>query len=348
MATIGNSFLGLADFYKGQTKNGEVADIINMLRQTNSVLDDAVARECNEGKQHKHTVLSGLPSVEWGRLYKGIPNGKAQRTQVTDNTGFVEGRSTVDTRFTEIEKNLGAFRLQEAQAFIESMSQEMARAFFYENQDTNADRITGLTPRFNSLSAENGSQIVDAGGTGSDNTSVWFVTWGTDSTVMLYPQGSSAGLTRDDHGKQRVLDADGNAYYAYEETFRWHAGVAVRDWRKVVRVANIDASELAAGNVDIYKWMRKAYYQGHGFRTADKGNSMPGGGMDGNFAMGRTSIYCNKDVFEALDAANTNAGAGDNYVRLRPMELDGKEVLTYRGMPIRQVDQLLNTEARVV
>ncbi len=348
MPTIGNTMLGLADIYAGSDKHGDVADIINMLSQTNAMVDDMVTRECNSGKQHEHTVMSGLPSIVWGQLYKGIPNSKGQRTQVKDVTGFTEGRSTVDARLAEVEKNLPAFRLQEAQGFIEAMSQEAARAMIYESQSTSPERITGLAPRFSSKSAENGSQIIDAGGTGSNNTSVWFVTWGTDACHTIYPEGSTAGLIREDHGKQRVTDDDGNAYYAFEETFRWHLGVTVRDWRKVVRIANIDAAALEAGTVDIYKWMRKAYYQLHGARTADRGTSRPGGGMDANFAMGHTAVYCNKDVFEALDAKGTNTGGSDNYVRLRPMEVQGREVETYRGFPVRQMDAILNTEARVV
>lgn len=351
MATIGNTYLGLADIYKGQTKTGEVADIINMLRQTNSIMEDAVARECNEGKTHKHTVMSGLPAVTWGKLYEGIPNSKAQRTQVTDSTGFVEGRSTVDARLAEVEPNIDAFRLQEAQGFLESMSQEAARAIFYENQDSSPEKITGLAPRFADLSAETGNQIVDAGGTGSDNTSIWLVTWGTDACQLLYPKGSSAGIMREDHGKQRVTDNDGNAYYALEETFRWHLGVAVRDWRKIVRVANIDVSALQADptNIDgsnngIYHFLRKAYYKVHGIRTLDNGASGVGNGMDGNFGMGRTAIYCNTDVLEALDASQL----GETNVQLRPREVEGKEVLTYRGLPLRQCDQIVNSESRVV
>lgn len=347
MATIGNTYLGLADIYKGKTKTGEVADIINMLRQTNSILDDAVARECNQGKDHIHTVMSGLPSVTWGKLYQGIPNSKSQRTQVTDTTGFVEGLSTVDARLAEVEPNLNAFRLQEAQGFLEAMSQEMARAVIYENQDSNPEKITGLAPRFNDLSAETGSQIISAGGTGSDNTSIWFVTWGMDAVHMIYPKGSTAGLSREDMGKQPVDDGNGNRYWAFQEQFRWHAGVAVRDWRKVVRIANIDVSDLAAGSVDLYDFMRKAYYQVHGIRTLDNGTSNPGNGMDGNFSGGRTVVYCNKDCLEALDGLAVNAGASDNFTRLRPREVEGKEIMTYRGLPIRQVDQIVNTEAQI-
>ena len=200
------------------------------------------ANECDDGRRCRSPVQPGQDShahnlvcraLLWGKLYTGIPNSKAQRTQVEDTTGFVEGRSTVDARLAEVEPNLNAFRLQEAQAYLEAMSQEHQRAVIYESQDSSPEKITGLAPRFSSLSAENGSQIVDGGGTGSDNTSVWFITWGLDSCHLIYPEGTSGGLIREDHGKQRVLDGSGNAYYAFEETFRMHSGVAVRDWRKL-------------------------------------------------------------------------------------------------------------------
>jgi hypothetical protein len=66
------------------------------------------------------------------------------------------------------------------------------------------------------------------------------------------------------------------------------------------------------------------------------------------------AIYCNSDVLEALDADSTpttatiSAGTTrESYVRLRPTEIDGFEVMSYRGIPIRQVDAILNTEAVV-
>lgn len=352
MSVIGNTFLGMADIYKGKTKTGEVADIINMMAQTNSMVLDAVTRPCNEGKSHKYTNINSLPAVSWGMLNRGIPRSKAGRSQAVDTTGFVEGMSTVDARMAQLEPNLQQFRLQEAQTFMESLSQEMERAIIYENQDSNPEKITGLAPRYNSLSAENGSQIIDAGGTGSDNTSIWFITWGTDGCHLIYPQGSMAGIEREDHGRQRVLDEDGNPYYAFEETFRWHCGVAVRDWRKIVRIANIDVSAMQAdpSNIDgsnngLYYYMTKALHQLHGARNIDQGTAK--NGMDGNFGKGRTAIYCNKDVFEALDLLGTNAGANDNYVRLSPREVEGRLVETYRNMPIRQSDQIVNTESRI-
>lgn len=354
MAVLGNGFVNMSDFARAKGSDGTVeGDAINIIAETNEILDDAIARPCNGKNKHETTVISGIPrgNPNWGRLNKGIPGSKVDRTKVEETTGFVEERSTVDARFKDIEgdANFSAFRMQEASGILEGMGQDMAASWFYENSDTNADGIMGLAPRYDDMSAENGSQIIDAGGTGSDNTSIWFVTWAPNACHLIYPPDTTAGVTREDKGEQRVSDGNGDPFYAYEETFKWHTGIAVRDFRKIVRIANIDINELMAETVPLYKFMRKALYQGHGFRKSDKGTQIPGANLDGNFITPRTSIYCNSDVFEALDAmSSNNYGSSDNFIRLSQMEIQGKEVDTYRGMPIRQCDALLNTEQRVV
>lgn len=332
MATIGNTYVDLIDIYKQQDGHGNYVPVIEMLTEMNPILQDAIAVECNKGTTHLHTVRSGLPSVTWGKLYQGIPNSKGKTAQVEDTTGFVEGLSTVDERLLGLSNNEGAVRLNEAQGYLEAMNQEVATKIFYGNTASDPEEFMGLAPRFNDLSAANGNQIIDAGGTGSDNTSIWFVSWGDNQCQLLYPKGTKAGVQREDMGRQRVTDGSGNAYYAKEEKFTWHVGLAVKDWRYVARIANIDVSNMAAGTVKLYDFMRKAYWQLQNRRV-------PGGNL---------AIYCNRDVMETLDALSSNAGASDSFIRLKPMEIQGQEVLTYRGIPIRETDALINTEARVV
>jgi hypothetical protein len=332
MAVIGSTMVDLIDLYKKENPDGTVAEVIEMLSEMNPILDDALFVECNQKTTHKHTVRTGLPSVTWGRFYKGIPNDKGRLAQVEDTTGFVEGKSEVDKRLLAIASNPGAVRLGEAMAYLESMSQEVATKMFYGNTADDPEEFLGLAPRFNDLNAPNGKQIIDAGGTGSDNTSIWFVTWGDNQCQALYPEGTKAGVQREDKGEQKASDSAGNSYYVMEEIFTWHVGLAVKDWRYVSRIANIDVSEMEAGNVALYDFMRKAYYKLQNRRVAG----------------GRMAIYCNRDVMEALDALSTNAGASDSFIRLKPMEIEGKEVLTYRGIPIRESDAIINTEERVV
>src|SRR3546814_404425 len=264
MATIGNSFLNLIDLYRGMGPDGKVdADVIEVLHRLSPAVQDAIATEANKGATHLHTIRTGLPAVTWGRLYKGIPQSKSGKAQVEDSTGFVEGRSEIDERLLDLSAgNEAALRLSEADSFLESMVQEVETGIFYHDSTTTPEKFKGLAARYNVRGCSGaGNNVVHGGGSGSDNMSIWFVTWGEQQTTLIYPKGTRAGLQRTDRGSQQVLDGNSLPYFAKVEEFRWHVGLAVRDWRYNVRVANIDASEVAAGSVDLYALLRQAYYK---------------------------------------------------------------------------------------
>jgi hypothetical protein len=350
MATLGSTYLNLIDMMKASPDGKTIAAVAELLAQNNPILDDAITVEANSGMKHMHTIRTGLPSVSWGMLYKGTPQSKSARQTVEDTTGWVEGMSSVDTRLLKLYPGReGQVLLSEAMSFIESMNQEMARGIFYHDTATTPEKFKGLSARYGALGGGGaGNQIVDGGGSGSDNTSIWFVTWSEQATHLIHPQGTKIGIDRQDKGEQRVLDADGNPYFVKEELFTWHLGLSVRDWRYNARIANVDVSDMLAGNVDLWDLMRKAYYKLHGRRLQRAGNNIKNG--DPSVPIARTAIYMNSDVLQALDALGTaDSGTGGNtLLRLTPRELEGKEVLTYRGIPIRETDALLNTEARVV
>lgn len=336
MAVIGDKFINLLDVAKRSDKKDGVADIVEMLSMLSPVMEDGYAVECNEGKTHLTTIRTGLPSVAWGALYQGIPQSKSLTQQVKDTTGFVEGLSTVDTRLLDISKDPAKIRMTESWAFIEAMKQELETGFFYHDTATTPEKIKGLAARYSSYDATAASStaarnVIHGGGSDSDNTSIWFVTWGPTATQLIYPEGTNAGLIREDKGEQRVLDANGNPYYVKEELFRQHVGVTVKDWRYNARIANIDVSAAQGGSVDLYALMRKAYYRLQSRRV-------PGG---------KQVIYMNRDMLEVLDALATNGGSSDNFVRLQRSEVEGKQIVSYRGIPIHETDALLNTEALV-
>jgi hypothetical protein len=330
MATVGDTYLTLADLYKRQDEKGNVADIIELLAETNPILDDMIVVEANDGTTHLTTMRTGIPAGTFRRLYQAVQPTKSTTKQVRDATGMMENWSEIDAKLVDLSGNPAKLRLTEATAFLEGLNQTAAQRIFYGNTVTDPEEFLGLAPRFSSLSAENGRQIVDAGGRGNDNTSIWFVVWGENTVHGLYPKGSKGGIQRDDKGKQTKETAEG-VYDVYREKFQWDLGLSVRDWRYVSRIANIDVSDMLNGDVQLYNFMRKAFYRLKQRRVTG----------------GRAAIYANTDVLETLDALATNAGSTDSFVRLRPMEIEGKEVLTYRGIPIRETDALINTEARV-
>lgn len=333
MATIGQTFPSLVDMHKASAEG----TVIEILSRQNPILDDAMAVECNMGTIHRHSIRTGLPSVAWGRLYQGVPQSKATMQSVDDTTGFVEAYSSIDMRLLKLAADPAKARLTDSAPFLEAMNQEVATGIFYHDTATTPEKIKGLAARYAVRGgAGAGMQVIHGGGTGSDNTSIWFVTWGDHATHLLYPKGSKAGVSIDDKGEQKTADAGGNPFFTKDTMFTWHLGVAVKDWRYNARIANIDVSDMQAGSVDVWNLMRSAYYRLQS-RRRDAQSS-------------RLAIYMNRDVLEILDRQSSDralTSGRENYTALKAANVEGKEVLTYRGIPIRETDALLNTEALV-
>ena len=335
MATVGNTYLTLSDVAKRTDKDGTTADIIEMLAEFNPILEDAPAVECNNGTKHLTTVRTGLPDATWRRLYEGVQSSKSHTRQVEDATGNLVARSIIDAKLIDLASDPQQLRLTESAPFLETMAQTAARTLIYGNQGSEPAAFTGFAPRFNDLSAENGNQIVDAGGTGSDNTSIWMITWGDTTAHLIYPKGSRAGLQRTDLDLETVTDPNnGGRYEVYEEKFEHDIGLSVRDWRYISRVANIDVSDLvpnAATGADLNELMIQAYYRLRNRRTGS-GNA------------GRLVMYCNTKVKEFLHRQALKANA-NTFIRLS--EVEGREVMSFMGVPIREIDAITNTEERV-
>lgn len=189
-------------------------------------------------------MRTGLPSATWRMLNYGVPPSKSTTAQVTDTVGMLETYSEVDKELADLNGQTAEFLLSESLAFLESMNQEMAETLIYGDTTVHPQRFTGLSARFNSLAAKNGVNIIDAGGTGSNLTSIWLVVWGENTVHGLFPKGSKAGLQQEHKGQVTLEDENGGKYEGYRTHFQWKNGLTVRDWRYVVRIANIDISKL--------------------------------------------------------------------------------------------------------
>src|SRR5690625_1038728 len=247
MPTLDNNNPTLADVAKRLDPGGQIDQIVEMLNETNPILEDATFIEGNLPTGHRTTVRTGLPTPTWRKLYGGVQPTKSTTAQVTDNTGMLEAYAEVDKALADLNGNTAAFRLSEDRAHIEGMNQEMASTLFYGNEGAEPAAFTGLAPRFNDLGAENQDNIINGGGAG-DTTSIWLVVWGPNTVHAIYPKGSKAGLAVNDKGQVTVenVDGSGGRMEAYRTHYRWDAGLTVRDWRYVVRVANVDITGLAS------------------------------------------------------------------------------------------------------
>jgi hypothetical protein len=332
MATLSTNYPTLLDWARRLDPDGSnvTADIVEILNENNEVLQDMMFQEGNLPTGHRSTIRTGLPAPTWRKLYGGVQPSKSTTVQVTDSTGMLEAYAEVDKALADLNGNTASFRMSEDKAHIEGMSQEMADTLFYGNESTEPEAFTGLAPRFNSLSAANGDNIIDAGGTGSDNTSIWLVVWGPNSVHGIFPKGSRAGIQRDDKGQVTIENVDGlgGRMEAYRTHYRWDAGLTVKDWRYIVRIANIDVSDLtatAATGANLYDLITQAL---------ELPPSLNGG---------RPVLYASRKLRTFLRRQGRNLPG----IQVNFDQGVGKQVVTIDEIPLRRTDAILHTEARV-
>lgn len=347
MALIGAVALTYADWAKRLEDDGKVAQIINILSQTNEILDDMLVVEGNLPTGHKTTVRTGLPSATWRLLNYGVAPTKSTTAQIVDSCGMLETYSEIDIALANLNGNTAEFRLSEDVAFLEGMNQQMAGTLFYGNTAVNPERFMGLAPRYNTVvaaTAATAANVVDAGGLAATNTSLWALVWGPNTCHAIFPRGSKAGLQMRDLGEWTTTDANGNKYQVFRTHFKWDIGLTLRDWRYAVRIANIDVAQLSTGNAaNLINALIRAVHRlptaPSSASTEQKTDAPQDSGL-----MGQTVFYCNRVVRTFLDIQATNK----TNVLLQMGQWHGMPVTTFRGIPIRTCDQLLSTEARVV
>lgn len=332
-ATLSSNALTLADWAKRLDPDGKVPTVVELLSQTNEVLTDMLFIEGNLPTGHRTTVRTGLPTVAWRLLNQGTTPSKSTTAQIDEQAGMLEAWSEVDEELAKLNGNVEAFRLSEAQAFIEAMNQEMASTLFYGNSGTDPEEFTGLAPRYSALSGVANSQnVITGSGSGSDNSSIWLVGWGDNSICGIFPKGSKAGLIHEDYGIQTIIGSTGIAgsrLRAYQERWQWKMGIALKDWRYVVRIPNIDISNLVAKSsaADLIELMIKATHR------------LP------SLKMVRPVFYMNRSCFQMLDIQRRDdiiTGGG-----LTWETVDGVRQASFRGIPVRICDALTEAEAAV-
>jgi len=328
MAVVGSLVMTLSDLGKAAGQNSQLARVIEILNQQNEMLEDILWMECNDGSDHKSSIRTGLPFGTWRMLYQGVQPSKTTRAQVKDTCGMLENYAEPDKALVDMSNNPAQTRLSEAKGIMEGMNQQVQQAFMYGNQNVVPQMFTGFSPRYNSLAAGTGANVINGGGTGADNTSIWYVVWGEDTAFGLYPKGVPAGLTHRDLGEDTVQLSDGSRYQAYRDHFKWACGMGLRDWRYVVRIANIDVSDLTTDVNKLKALVSLMIQASELIRTT---------------GMGRAAWYMNRNTASKLRTAILEKVG----LNLTWETVAGKKVMMFDGVPIRRVEQILNTEALV-
>ena len=130
------------------------------------------------------------------------------------------------------------------------------------------------------------------------------------------------------------VDGNGGRMEAYRTHYRWDAGLTVRDWRYVVRIANIDKSLLTkdvSTGADLQDLMIQAI------------ELVP------NLNAGRPAFYMSRRLRSMMSRQAINAVKNSSLTMEQAQGAQNfRRFPAFQGIPIRRTDAISADEARVV
>lgn len=320
MSTLSGEYT-LLDIKAMHDPDGNVAKVIDVLSEVNGVMQDAIWMEANDMTSHVVTQALSEGAGSAGVINQGVAYEEDRVKQIREQMEIFESYSRIDERLISKARNPEQFRAQKDAMRIRGMAKSWHTRFFYGDQSDNPAAVNGLATRYADLSLDN---VVGASGTGSDTTSIWLVQWGEEGLHLIYPRGERTIIEQEDLGRQLISDTSG-VYTALVNHFMINWGIAVSDDRAVQRIANIET----AGSTNIFNEddLIEAIN-----RLPDPGN------------LERTRIYVNRTMKSQMEIAlKDKSNVWFNYSE----GLGGVPVLTFRGIPVKLVDKLVDTETAI-
>lgn len=346
MATLTPGLFTYSEWAMRRDPNGKIANLVNLMSKSNPMLNDILFAECQDGNTFTYTQVVSLPTPTRRAYNMGVRRTMAGVAKQVTVTSQYADWSVIDDSLVRLNGQASESRAQEDLLHMEGFQQQIATDMFYSNRSTDPLAFTGFANIYNTVNTSVSAianNVIDCAGTGNTNTSMWLIGWGPKQIHGIFPNGMPAGMDHVDLGKSWVADSAGNEFLGWRTWLQWDIGLAIQDWRFAVRAANIDVTLLfgvnAANLINILtKMMAKPPIVPNAAGPVQTSDSslvtMPS----------RWAIYVNRTVYTALDLQAQNK----TNVLLQMKEWDGHVILTYRGIPIRISDSIVNTESRVV
>jgi hypothetical protein len=348
MATLGGTFITLVDLAKREDPDGTPAEIAETLTQQNSALEDMPWIESNMRTAHRSTIRVGLPTIATRRFNEGVVPSKSTTDQIVDGIARLEGQSFIDVDLLANTGDPAATRKEEGSSFVEAMSQTQGELLFYGSEADDSSEYNGFGVRYTALSDQ---QVLDAtaspftsGAATNDYSSIWLIIWAPGKVFGIYPRGSVGGMRHKDLGEMMVNVDTGAAaaqglgtpkMLAHGDQYKWDCGLVCKDRRYVVRIANVSVSDAKALNFS---------QQLTEYGTAINYLMMEALHIPPSLEGGRAVFYMNRGLCAAFDKMSM-AGANTNVYRTE--DYNGRMVMSFRGIPIKKMDQLIVGEAAV-
>jgi hypothetical protein len=310
--------------------DGGIVQVAEILVEENEALADIPWKAGNQLTGDVHFKRTAMPKAARRNINQGIKSSLSKKEAETDTCIEITSRSVVDMGELDIAPDAAAYLALEARPHIAVMGEEAVRTIFYGDD---AAGVLGIRTRYNKISGapkDKARQIISAGGTGTNLTSVYIVKWDSNELTGIYPKNTTMGLKTVMLVNQLIPDKDGETFRAHITDYSQYIGLKVRDPRYVARVCNIDMDDLAT-DADA----RKALFR----LLITAKNRIH------HVTQGRVVMYMNPDLASMIEIAafekeNTVVGYKEGLT-------SDTRVLTFSGIPIRRNDFQAEPEAAV-
>lgn len=338
------------DVISRTTSEGNMGVIAEMLATSSQIYEDMLMKEASEIGGHEFIFRTSIPTGYFTTYNRGVPVAKSTTNKGRVGIGRLEVYSQIDYRLAMDTGTPEDYRLSEDQAFIQGMSQTMAKTIFYGNTAVDPAQFMGFSSFYNTVNPAlqpNAVNVLDGGGTGSSNSSLWLIGWGEREIFGIYPRGSTGGFIHENLGRDRPgRDSAGDLFETLTSRFEHKLGICPMNWQYGVRLANLDVTSngLNGPNADdLFVQMARMVRQTPVGTKESSGITQLDAPSDPSPGV-RFSFYSNRTVTHFMEVQSIR---GRN-VLLHMDEYAGRTIMSYRGYPIKIVDQLLTTEAQVV
>jgi hypothetical protein len=307
-----------------------IASVAEIIAQENDVLADVPWARGNLVTGDRHLVRTAKPRATIRKINEGIEATSSKTEAHVDSCVELTSRGIVDMAELKIAPEPAKFLLSENKPHIAVLGEDLCASLFYSNDPAG---IVGFQARYNKLTNKvTSSQIVDAGGTGANLASIYFVKWDQEEVTGIYPRNATAGLSILTRENELIPD-NGNPkklFRAHVTDFSWFVGLKVRDHRYIARVCNIDMADLPTNDAlrqKLFEYMILAKNKIH------------------HVTQGRVVCYVNPELFSWLEVAAFNKS--NMNLTYKDIAADTR-ILTFSGIPIRRNDCQSEPETQVV
>lgn len=335
-----SSHMTLAEMLRRESPNGLPADIVDVISQENYIVQDATVLECNNGSYHEDTRTVSKPSGA-ERIYgQGVAPEAGITEVITEPTCLVSGLSQIDvSQANGAAGGAANFRRTEEGLFVSGlMDNTFIPRLFRGDRSTNSRQIDGINLRsdYNALSSDHVYDNADGNASATANkTSIYIIQWGQKMVNLITKKGNSLTPTnpfyRKDYGDRLVQDPNDSTKKLpmYETWFEASFGIFVHDPRCIKRICNISTTNI--DGVDDFSFDENLLIDATNALKYGKRNAV---------------IYCNQTILSQIQKRGNEKGNAF-YTEMEGEGPFARPVTRFNGIPIREVEGILNTQATV-